>query len=103
MKKEKNISDEVDATLEVLQRISQVEPNAFLYEKTMNRMQTVKEPMLGRSLFFRQSLAVVLVLLVVNAFTFVYLSKNMGSNETKASRNYDLVSDYRLDESQNNY
>ena len=103
MEKESKISKEAADTMSVLQRISKVDENPFLYEKTLNRMQRIKEPVMGRSFILKRSLAVVMVLFIVNVFSFIYLSKRMNASTSKADVAKELINEYKLDESSNNY
>ena len=104
MEKESNISQQVADTMSVLQRIEKVEANSYLFEKTLYRMQQQKQPVSSRSLILKRSFAVVMVLLIVNVFSFVYLSKKMNTTiTTKADVAKEIVNDYRLNETSNNY
>lgn len=103
MKKENNINKQVAETMDVLERINEVEVNPFLYEKTLNKMQQTKETVFKGSLLLRRSFVAVMILFVINTFSFVYLSKSTTIKETKTSAAKELISVYNLDESSNNY
>jgi hypothetical protein len=103
MNKESNINKQVAETMDVLNRIGKVDENPFLFEKTLNRMQQRKEPVMGRSMVLKRSFAVVMMLLVVNVFSFIYLAKRINEGTSKPDAAKELINEYKLDESLNNY
>jgi len=96
-----NKDEEVNLTLRSLEGIKAVKSNPFLYEKTLNRMNSRPEMQTYAKLKYALFIAIFLIL---NAVTFV----NFAGTETAVSANLDeelqsFTEEYNLTNTNYNY
>lgn len=87
----------IQEILAITNRISKVDVNPFLYEKTLHKLQASNAIKTTEFAFAKWSLTLSACLLLINVLSFVYLSKEHGEAKKTAALNY-LMNEYELTE-----
>ena len=95
-KKKPNLQEEVEKTLDSLERIERVEGNPFLFTRVIEQIKSEQAPQTSGNLLWQPALMTLLI--VLNVFTAVrYLTVKQAEQRTALIQT--LAEDYDLKES----
>jgi hypothetical protein len=83
MKQNDKIQEEVEMTLGSTEKIRKAEPNPFLFDKIMYRMETESQPNHAITIRFKYVLAI-LILVALNVLTVIHFNSEKSDIETQS-------------------
>lgn len=103
MKKEKRILEEVDKTLNLFDELPVLEENHFLYTKIKATLNYKSYPSKQKSFFALKPVAIALII-IINIITIAFFFQSLSSSYSKEeSLIKSLKSDYKINQTYNEY
>ena len=83
MKQNDKIQEEVEMTLSSTEKIREAEPNPFLFDRIMYRMETESQPNNAITIRFKYVLAI-LILVALNILTVIHFNSEKSDIEAQS-------------------